>query len=96
MGKELLKEIIQKYDNDSGMLIPMLQDLQSDQGYLPPDQLKRLSKQLEIPLSRIYSVATFYSSFRLAQKGQHEVTLCMGTVCYLKGADKISETICRR
>jgi NADH-quinone oxidoreductase subunit E len=95
MGKELVKEIIQKYDSDSGMLIPMLQDLQAEHGYLPADQLKRLSKQLEIPLSRIYSVATFYSSFRMAPKGQHEVTLCMGTVCYLKGADKISETICR-
>jgi NADH:ubiquinone oxidoreductase subunit E len=77
------------------MLIPMLQDLQAEHGYLPVDQLKRLSKQLEIPLSRIYSVATFYASFRMAPKGQHEVTLCMGTVCFLKGADKISETICR-
>ena len=95
MGKELVKEIIHRYDNDSGMLIPMLQDIQAEQGYLPVDKLKQLSKQLEIPLSRIYSVATFYASFRLAPKGQHEVTLCMGTVCYLKGADKISETICR-
>jgi NADH:ubiquinone oxidoreductase subunit E len=95
MGKELVKEIIHRYESDSGMLIPMLQDLQAEHGYLPADQLKRLSKQLEIPLSRIYSVATFYSSFRMAPKGQHEVTLCMGTVCYLKGADKISETICR-
>ena len=95
MGKELVKEIIQRYESDSGMLIPMLQDLQAEHGYLPADQLKRLSKQLDIPLSRIYSVATFYASFRMAPKGQHEVTLCMGTVCYLKGADKISETICR-
>ena len=95
MAKELVKEIIHRYDSDSGMLIPMLQDIQAEQGYLPVDKLKQLSKQLEIPLSRIYSVATFYASFRLAPKGQHEVTLCMGTVCYLKGADKISETICR-
>ncbi|MCK4924125.1 MAG: NAD(P)H-dependent oxidoreductase subunit E [Spirochaetes bacterium] len=95
MGKELVKEIIQRYDADSGMLIPMLQDLQVEHGYLPVDQLKRLSKQLDVPLSRIYSVATFYASFRMAPKGQHEVTLCMGTVCYLKGAEKISETICR-
>jgi NADH:ubiquinone oxidoreductase subunit E len=73
----------------------MLQDLQAEYGYLPADKLKQLSIQLELPLSRIYSVATFYASFHLAPKGQHEVTLCMGTVCYLKGADKISETICR-
>ena len=48
-----------------------------------------------MPMSRLFAVATFYSSFRLAPKGAHEVTLCMGTVCYLKGAPGISEAICR-
>jgi NADH:ubiquinone oxidoreductase subunit E len=95
MKKELVKEIINRYDGDDGMLIPMMQDLQAEYGYLPAEQLKTLSHELSIPLSRIYSVATFYSSFRSAPKGQHDVTLCMGTVCYLKGADKISETICK-
>ena len=54
-----------------------------------------MGKRLDVPLSRLYAVATFYSSFRLAPKGAHEVTLCMGTVCYLKGAGKISEAICK-
>ena len=94
MAKELVKDIIHRYGADSGMLIPMLQDLQAEFGYLPAEKLKKLAKQLEVPLSRIYSVATFYASFRLAPKGAHEVTLCMGTVCYLKGADKIFEAIC--
>lgn len=91
--KELVEQIIDNYDGDDGMLIPMMQDLQADCGYLPKEHLHCLSKQLSIPLSRIYSVATFYSSFRLAPKGLHEVTLCMGTVCYLKGAAKICEAI---
>ncbi|KPJ88815.1 MAG: hypothetical protein AMS17_04165 [Spirochaetes bacterium DG_61] len=95
MGKELIKEIVNRYENDSGMLIPMMQDLQTEYGYLPAEQLRVLSKTLIVPLSRIYQVATFYASFRLAPKGQHEVTLCMGTVCYLKGANRISETICK-
>jgi NADH-quinone oxidoreductase subunit E len=94
MQDELIKKIIDNYEGDAGMLIPMLQDLQAEEGYLPPEQLRTLSRQLEVPLSRIYHAATFYSSFRLAPKGQHEVTLCMGTVCYLKGAGKISEAIC--
>ncbi len=94
MGKELIKEIVNRYEDDSGMLIPMMQDLQTEYGYLPAEQLRVLSKTLSVPLSRIYQVATFYASFRLAPKGQHEVTLCMGTVCYLKGADKILEAIC--
>ncbi len=91
---ELIETIVERYAGDDGMLIPMLQDLQSDHGYLPADELEALSTRLGIPLSRIYSVAMFYSSFRLAPQGAHEVTLCMGTVCHLKGAARISKAIC--
>jgi NADH:ubiquinone oxidoreductase subunit E len=94
MAKRAIEEIVSRYNGEKGMLIPMMQDIQKIEGYLPPQQLRELSKEMEIPLSRIYQVATFYSSFRMAPKGQHEVTLCMGTVCYLKGANKISEAIC--
>jgi NADH-quinone oxidoreductase subunit E len=94
MSKQLIEQIIDRYERDSGMLIPMMQDLQAEFGYLSADDLRGLSKQLDIPLTRIYGVATFYSSFRLAPRGQHDVTLCMGTVCYLKGAPRISEAIC--
>jgi len=87
-------EVIQRYESDRGMLIPMMQDLQAEYGYLPPEELKALAAELGVPLTRVYGVAMFYSSFRLSPKGQHEVTLCMGTVCYLKGAPKISEAIC--
>lgn len=89
----LIKEIVNSYDNDTGMLIPIMQDLQAECGYLPAEQLRRLSKLLDVPVTRIYGVATFYSTFHLAPKGQHEITLCMGTVCHLKGAWKISDAI---
>jgi len=92
---KLIEKIVSHYDADAGMLIPMMQDLQAEDGYLRGDCLRRLAKRLDVPLTRLYGVATFYSSFRLAPKGQHEVTLCMGTVCYLKGAGQISEAICR-
>jgi len=94
-GAEVVREIVERYERDDGMLIPMMQDLQAEFGHLPPDRLRDLAFCLEIPLTRIYGVATFYSSFRLAPKGQHEVTLCVGTVCHLKGAGEISEAICR-
>ncbi len=94
MSKELIDKVIGRYKGDMGMLIPMLQDLQSENGYLPAEDLREMSKMLKVPLTRIYHIATFYTAFRLAPKGQHEVTLCMGTVCYLKGADKISNLIC--
>lgn len=92
---KLVEQIVDHYESDDGMLIPMLQDLQAECGYLPADELRSLSRRLAMPLSRIYAVATFYSSFRLAPKGAHEVTLCMGTVCYLKGAPDILDAICR-
>ena len=97
MGEEiqLIEQIVDRYDSEVGMLIPMMQDLQAKCGYLPTEHLHSLAKTLNVPLSRLYSVATFYSSFRLAPKGAHEVTLCMGTVCYLKGAPHISEAICK-
>lgn len=95
MDRELVAQIIGRYERDPGMLIPMMQDLQSEYGYLPAEQLRELAAELGIPLTRVYGVAMFYSSFRLAPKGAHEVTLCMGTVCYLKGSPRISEAICQ-
>jgi NADH-quinone oxidoreductase subunit E len=97
MGEErhLIEQIVDRYDSEVGMLIPMMQDIQAECGYLPAERLCSLAKRLNLPMSRLYAVATFYSSFRLAPKGAHEVTLCMGTVCYLKGAGKISEAICK-
>jgi NADH-quinone oxidoreductase subunit E len=94
-GLDFIDEIVKRYDGEEGMLIPMLQDIQAKYGYLPADHLRSLSKTLKVPLARIYGVATFYASFRMAPKGRHDVTLCMGTVCYLKGSPRISEAICQ-
>ena len=91
---ELIEGIVARYEGEVGMLIPMMQDLQNERGYLPTDDLRSLAVRLDLPLSRLYAVATFYSSFRLSPKGLHEVTLCVGTVCYLKGAREIAEMIC--
>jgi NADH-quinone oxidoreductase subunit E len=71
---QLIDQIVDRYDGEAGMLIPMMQDLQAECGYLPADQLHYLGKRLDVPLSRLYAVATFYASFRLAPKGAHEVT----------------------
>jgi NADH-quinone oxidoreductase subunit E len=91
---DFIDAIVKQYEGEEGMLIPMLQDIQAEYGYLQADHLRSLSRALKVPLARIYGVATFYSSLRLSPKGQHDVTLCMGTVCYLKGSARISEVIC--
>lgn len=90
---DIVTPIIRRYGGDADMLIPMMQDVQTECGYLPRAELKELSGRLAVPLARIYSVATFYASFRLMPKGDHTIQLCMGTVCFLKGAGKISEAI---
>ena len=88
-------DIVQRYAGDPGMLIPMMQDVQAECGYLPQPELKELAGRLAVPLARIYSVATFYSSFRLLPKGDHTIQLCLGTVCFLKGAGQIADAIRR-
>jgi len=85
-----VREIVDRYGGDPGMLIPMMQDIQSERGYLPQHELKELSTGVGVPLARIYGIATFYASFRLVPKGEHTIQLCQGTVCFLKGADKIA------
>ena len=88
-----VESVIGRYDRDPGMLIPMMQDVQLECGYLPQPELKELSVKLAVPLARIFSVASFYSSFRLLPPGDHTIQLCMGTVCFLKGAAQISQVI---
>lgn len=90
---DAVERIVERWGRDVGMLIPMMQDLQAEFGYLPKEELNKLARAVGVPLSRIYSIATFYASFRLMPKGEHTVTLCMGTVCYLKGSNKISEAL---
>jgi NADH-quinone oxidoreductase subunit E len=85
--------VIQRYDGGVGFLIPILQDIQHEQGYLPLPHLQELSRQLGVPLSRIYNVATFYKSFSLKPRGRHVISVCTGTVCHLKGAGKLVQTM---
>lgn len=81
--------IIASYQAEQGMLIPILQDVQQKYNYLPEDALKSVSKKLKIPLSRIYSVATFYNAFSLTPRGKHLINVCVGTACHVRGAPRI-------
>jgi NADH-quinone oxidoreductase subunit E len=91
--KDLIGEILDRYGRQKGMLIPMMQDIQKELGYLPREKLIDLARRLNVPLSQVYHVATFYASFSMAPRGRHNITLCVGTVCYLKGAGLIADAI---
>ena len=91
----VLEEIIGKYDSQAGKLIGILLDIQAKFNYLPEDVLKYVSERTETPLSELYGIARFYSSFSLTQRGKFVVRVCMGTACHLKGAARISDAISR-
>lgn len=88
-----VEAVAESYGRSPDFLIPMLQDLQRDLGYLPLEAMKAVAEILQVPLSQCYAVATFYKSFSLTPRGAHQITLCTGTVCYLKGAREISAHI---
>lgn len=91
------KEVINSHKGTKGALIPVLHEIQGLYGYLPEDVLKIVSEELEISMAEIYGVATFYSIFSLKPKGKYIIRVCMGTACYVKGAqlllDKLSEDL---
>jgi NADH:ubiquinone oxidoreductase subunit E len=82
-------KIIGKYEKKRGILIHALQQIQEDMGYLPEEVLRRLSKTLYIPLSEIYSVASFYKMFHFTPRGRKVVRVCLGTACYVRGSKKV-------
>lgn len=90
---EKLNEIIIKYKNTEGALIPVLHEAQDLYGYLPIDVQKKISDGLNVPLSEIYGVVTFYTQFSLKPKGKYKINVCLGTACYVKGSGIILEKI---
>ena len=78
-------EIIEKHGYQKASLIGVLQDIQAKMSYLPRKALLQVSKSLDIPLSRIYEVATFYRAFSLEPRGRHTIQVCLGTACHVRG-----------
>lgn len=91
--KEELKKEIERQKKQPGAVIPILQKAQEIFGYLPEEVQRFVAEELNLPLEDVYAVATFYSQFSLKPKGKHEISVCMGTACYVKGADKILEKL---
>jgi NADH-quinone oxidoreductase subunit E len=88
-----VKSILAKYQRNRGMLVSILQDIQAEYNYLPKESLVKVSKDLDIPLSQVYSVATFFKAFSLTPRGRHLINVCLGTACHVRGAVRIMEEI---
>ncbi|MCX6660412.1 MAG: NAD(P)H-dependent oxidoreductase subunit E [Candidatus Bathyarchaeota archaeon] len=89
----IVNKVVQEAQYDKGMLIQILLKLQRSFGWLPKEMLTEISKQLEIPLSQVYQVATFYKAFSLAPRGRHLIRVCMGTSCKVRGSHTILERV---
>ena len=89
--KEQVRQVLGKYGGDKSALIDVLHDTQLVIGYLPEEALEEIHKGLDVPLSRVYSVATFFKAFSLQPRGRHLINVCMGTACHVRGSDKVLE-----
>ncbi|MFI5330718.1 MAG: NADH-quinone oxidoreductase subunit NuoE [Desulfobaccales bacterium] len=88
--------ILARYESQPANLIPVLQEIQDEFNYLPKDELKAVADRLQVPLTQVYSVATFFKMFSLEPKGRHQVRVCLGTACHLRGGQRLVETVARR
>ena len=88
-----LEEVIAGLKGQAGAVMPALHQAQEIYGYLPREVQEKIAKGLDVPLEEVYGVSTFYSQFSLTPKGRNHISVCLGTACYVKGADKVLDRI---
>jgi NADH-quinone oxidoreductase subunit E len=87
------QEIVDKYRADKTDLIQILLDIQREKRWLSGDDLMYVSEKLDVPLSQVYRVATFYTAFSLIPQGRHHVSVCMGTACHVRGSPRLLDLV---
>ena len=90
---EKVISIIHKYQGDRSQLVSILQDIQAEYYYLPQEVLTQVSENLSVPISQVYSLATFFKAFSLKPRGKHLINVCLGTACHVRSAAKVLEKI---
>ena len=93
--KRKVAAILDRYQRDRGLLVAILQDVQSEFYYLPEDAIEEVSRGLGVPLTQVYSVATFFKAFSLKPRGRHLINVCLGTACHVRGAVRILDKMGR-
>ena len=93
MDIERINQIIDKHQAEPGSLIQVLLEIQSENHWLPKEALKMVSEKLQVPLTRVQHIATFYKAFSLVPKGRHEIHICVGTACHVRGAKRVLEKV---
>ena len=93
MDNERIDQIIDKHHGEPSSLIQVLLEIQSENHWLPKEALERVAEKLQVPMTRIQHIATFYKAFSLVPKGRHEIHICMGTACHVRGAARVLDTV---
>jgi NADH-quinone oxidoreductase subunit E len=93
MDNGRIDQIIDKYEGAASSLIQVLLEIQSENHWLPKEALTRVSERLNVPLTRVQHIATFYKAFSLVPKGRHAVHVCTGTACHVRGAQRILDAV---
>jgi NADH-quinone oxidoreductase subunit E len=88
-----LDKILDRYGRDPANVISILQDIQAEANWLPEEDLRFVCTELEIPLSKMMALATFYKAFSLNPRGKHIVSVCLGTACHVRGAERIAGAV---
>jgi NADH-quinone oxidoreductase E subunit len=90
---DIVKEFIERYGRKKTALMPILHDVQEHYGYIPQSAQDLIASELKIPLTEIYGLITFYARFSLVPQGKNRVSVCMGTACYVKGAENVLQAV---
>lgn len=93
MDIENVDRIIDKHGGEASSLIQILLDIQSENNWIPKVAIDRVSEKLDVPLTRVLHIATFYKAFSVVPKGRHKVHICMGTACHVRGATRVLDTV---
>jgi NADH:ubiquinone oxidoreductase subunit E len=93
---EAIDKILEKFPEIKGNLISILHEVQSLENYLPEGSLRYLSQKTGVPLTQLYGIATFYHFFSLTPKGRHQIFVCLGTACHVKGSPRILGEVKKR
>jgi NADH-quinone oxidoreductase subunit E len=93
MDRARIEQIIADHEGLASALIEILLDIQNEMHWLPKEALELVAEKLQVPMSRIQHTVTFYKAFSLVPKGRHEINICMGTACHVRGAPRVLEVI---
>ena len=88
-----IDQIIDKHQCQADSLIQILLEIQAENHWLPKEALERVAERLQVPMTRIQHIATFYKAFSLVPKGRHEIHICVGTACHVRGAQRVLDTV---